>query len=138
MAGHGPDLDRLERALQKISTHFLLDKKHLGLAGFSDGASYALSTGLSNGDWVSHVIALSGGFMNVYKPLGKPAIFIAHSPEDEQLPINTTGRKHATQLENAGYEVEYLEFSGPHVIQQPVVDRAIEFFLTKNVSRTVR
>ena len=134
LAGHGPDLDCLERSLSKVATHFPLDPGRLGFAGFSDGGSYALSTGLSNGDLVSHILALSAGFMNVYKPVGKPAVFIAHSPEDEQLSIKTSGRKHVSILQEAHYDVDYLEFSGPHVILPSVVEKAIAFFLTKDAA----
>ncbi|RJX33236.1 MAG: esterase [Oxalobacter sp.] len=131
LAGHGPDLDRLEKALMKVATHFTLLPEKLGLAGFSDGASYALSVALSNGDWVSHAMVLSGGYMNVYKPTGKPMVFIAHSPEDEQLPIDTSGRKHAKILKDSGYDVAYHEFSGHHAIYPAVVEKAMAFFLPK-------
>ncbi len=129
IAGHGPDLARLDTALTKVASHFLIDRNHFGFAGFSDGASYSLSTGISNGDLLSHVIMMSGGFMNAYQPVGKPLLFIAHSPEDEQLPIEKSGKKYARILKEAGYDVDYFEFSGLHVIHPHVVDKAIEFFL---------
>lgn len=131
LAGHGPDLDRLDKALNKIASHFTIAPDRLGLAGFSDGASYALSTGTSNGDWVTHILSLSGGYMNVYRPVGKPLVFIAHSPEDEQLPIDTSGRKHAKTLTDAGYAVDYHEFSGRHAIYPEVVEEAMAFFMQK-------
>ena len=135
IAGNGPDLERLQRALKIVFDHFPIAKNRLGFAGFSDGASYSLTIGITNGDIVSHVIAFSGGYMNVYTPNGKPPVFIAHSPEDEQLPIKTSGLQHVEKLREGGYDVEFLEFHGPHKLQQPVVDKGIEFFLTKNVER---
>ena len=132
IGGNGPDLERLDAALTKVATHFAIDPQRFGFCGFSDGASYSLSIGVSNGDLLSHVIVLSGGFMNAYLPVGKPLVFIAHSPEDEQLPIDSSGRKHVRQLREAGYEVEYCEFSGRHVIHPPVVEQAIGFFLTRD------
>ena len=132
IGGNGPDLERLDKALTQVASHFVIDPDRFGFCGFSDGASYSLSIGVSNGDLLSHVIALSGGFMNAYLPVGKPLVFIAHSPEDEQLPIDSSGRKHAAMLKGAGYDVEYLEFSGRHVIHPHVVDRAIDFFLGKS------
>lgn len=131
IGGHGPDLDRLGKALDKVSSHFVIDPEHFALAGFSDGASYALSTGLTNGELVSHIIVLSGGFMNVYLKTGKPKIFITHSPEDEQLNIKTSALKHYTDLKKEGYDIYFELFSGRHVIHPPMVEKAMAFFLEK-------
>jgi len=136
VGGHGPDLERLENALAIVSDHFLIDASHFGFAGFSDGGSYALSTGITNGNLVSHVIVFSGGFMNVYHRDGKPLIFIAHSPEDEQLNIRTSGLKHYNMLKTEGYPVHFEMFSGPHIIHPPVVEKAISFFLDQTPERT--
>jgi phospholipase/carboxylesterase len=129
IGGNGPDLERLELALAKVASLYRIDPGHLGFAGFSDGASYALSTGITNGDIVSHVIALSGGFMNIFMQEGTPQVFIAHGLVDEQLPIATAGRANAAKLSAAGYAVEYVEFNGKHVIQPSIVNMAVDFFL---------
>jgi phospholipase/carboxylesterase len=129
IGGNGPDLERLDKALTAVVSRYRIDTGHLGFAGFSDGASYALSTGITNGDVVSHVIALSGGFMNIFMQEGTPQVFIAHGLVDEQLPIETAGRANAAKLSAAGYEVEYVEFNGKHVIQPAIVNMAIDFFL---------
>lgn len=136
VGGHGPDLERLEKALAVVSDHFLIDPAHFGFAGFSDGGSYALSSGITNGALVSHVIVFSGGFMNVYRREGNPLVFIAHSPEDEQLPIKTSGLKHYNMLKQENYPVHFEMFSGPHIIYPPVVDKAISFFLEQTPDRT--
>lgn len=131
VGGHGPDLDRLGKALDKVSSHFAIDPQHFAFAGFSDGGSYALSTGLTNGGLVSHVIVFSGGFMNVYLKTGKPRIFISHSPEDEQLNIRTSALKHYNELKKEGYGITLELFSGRHVIHPPIVEKAVTFFLEK-------
>lgn len=129
VGGHGPDLDRLEKALTFVSDRFMIDPKHFAFAGFSDGGSYALSTGLTNGELISHIIVFSGGFMNVYFKTGKPRVFIAHSPEDEQLNIKTSAIKHYKELKKEDYDLTFELFSGPHIIHPPVVEKAMEFFL---------
>jgi phospholipase/carboxylesterase len=129
IGGSGPDLERLEKALVAVTRHYTLNRDHLAFAGFSDGASYAISIGITNGDIASHVIAFSGGFMTVFTQEGAPAVFIAHGLIDEQLPIETAGRANATKLKAAGYQVEYVEFNGLHVIEPVIVNLAIEFFL---------
>jgi len=129
IGGNGPDLQRLHQALAAVTSHYRIDAQRLAFAGFSDGASYALSLGITNGDIASHVIAFSGGFMSVFMQTGVPKVFVAHGLADEQLPIATSGRAHAAKLRAAGYDVQYVEFDGPHVIHAPVVERAVDFFL---------
>jgi phospholipase/carboxylesterase len=129
VGGSGPDLDRLHQALIEITSRYRIDRNHLAFAGFSDGASYALSIGITNGDIASHVIAFSGGFMSIFTQEGAPKVFIAHGLRDEQLPIETSGRANATKLKAAGYDVQYIEFNGLHAIQPAIVGMVIEFFL---------
>ncbi len=129
IGGHGPDLERLDAALLQMASHFRLDPARLAFAGFSDGGSYALSVGLSNGDVVSHVIALSAGFMNTFTRNGSPKVFIAHGRSDTQLPFETSARPHALKLLEEGADLTLLPFEGDHVIVPEVVARAIEFFL---------
>jgi phospholipase/carboxylesterase len=129
IGGSGPDLARLHQALMSVTSRYRLDRDHLAFAGFSDGASYALSIGITNGDIASHVIAFSGGFMSIFTQEGAPKVFIAHGLVDEQLPIATSGRANATRLKAAGYDVQYVEFNGLHAIQPVIVGMAIQFFL---------
>jgi phospholipase/carboxylesterase len=129
IGGHGPDLQRLERALSTVAAHFPIDPAHLAFAGFSDGASYALSMGLTNGDVASHLIGLSGGFMNAFTQAGTPRVFLAHGRSDRQLPIETSAHVHAKRLLDSGYDLTLQPFDGDHVIVPWVVTRAVEFFL---------
>lgn len=129
IGGSGPDLERLQSALTTVTRHFRIDSSRLAFAGFSDGASYAMSIGITNGDIASHVIAFSGGFLSTFMQEGSPRVFIAHGLADEQLPVQTSGRANADRLQAAGYEVQYIEFDGPHAIQPAVVSLAIDFFL---------
>ncbi|WP_439686717.1 Esterase [Cupriavidus oxalaticus] len=129
IGGNGPDLQRLHLALAAVTSRYRIDRERVGFAGFSDGASYALSIGITNGDIASHVLAFSGGFMSVFMQEGAPKVFVAHGRHDEQLPIATSGRANAAKLSAAGYAVEYVEFDGLHVIHPPVVEQAIAFFL---------
>jgi len=129
IGGNGPDLERLQQALGLVAARYSIDTSRVAFAGFSDGASYALSIGVTNGDIASHVIAFSGGFMSIFVQEGQPRVFIAHGLIDEQLPIATSGRNNANKLKASGYDVEYVEFDGLHIIEPGVVARAIDFFL---------
>jgi len=129
IGGHGPDLQRLDGALASVAARFRLDPAHLAFAGFSDGGSYALSLGLTNGDVASHVIGLSAGFMNAFTQTGTPKVFLAHGRSDRQLPIETSAHPHARRLLESGYDLTLQPFDGDHVIVPWVVERAVEFFL---------
>jgi phospholipase/carboxylesterase len=129
VGGHGPDLQRLEAALSTVASHFRLNPARLAFAGFSDGGSYALSMGLTNGDVASHVIGLSAGFMNTFTQAGTPQVFLAHGRADKQLPIETSAHPHAKRLLDSGYDLTLQPFDGDHVIMPWVVARAVDFFL---------
>ena len=129
IGGNGPDLERLQLALGNVAARYRINTGRVAFAGFSDGASYALSIGVTNGDIASHVIAFSGGFMSVFVQEGQPQIFIAHGLIDEQLPIATSGRQNANKLKAAVYDVQNVEFDGLHIIEPGVVARAVDFFL---------
>jgi predicted esterase len=129
IGGHGPDLQRLDEALFTVARHFRLDPARLAFAGFSDGGSYALSLGLTNGDVASHVIGLSAGFMNAFTQAGAPRVFLAHGRADRQLPIDSSAHAHAKRLLDSGYDLTLQPFDGDHVIVPWVVARAIDFFV---------
>ncbi|WP_051661302.1 esterase [Bosea sp. 117] len=129
IAGNGPDRERLDIGLAEVASRFTLDPARLAFAGHSDGGSYSLSTGLSNGRFVTHVLAFSAGFMTVLAQEGAPRVFVAHGTKDTQTPIDTAGRSHARKLRAAGYDLVYLEYDGPHASQPLMVQVGVDFFL---------
>ncbi|HEX5441104.1 MAG TPA: phospholipase, partial [Ktedonobacterales bacterium] len=48
MGGYGPDVAFIDGALASIFARYAVDVSRLAIGGFSDGASYALSLGLTN------------------------------------------------------------------------------------------
>lgn len=129
IAGNGPDRERLDRALGEVAARYRIDPAHICFAGHSDGGSYAMSLGLTNGRFVTHVIVSSAGFMSVHLQEGAPKVFMSHGIHDEQIPIDRSGRAHSALLKEAGYDVTYVEYHGPHAYQPPVVALAVGFFL---------
>ena len=129
IAGNGPDRQRLDQALAAVASRFLLDPGRLAFAGHSDGGSYALSLGITNGRFVTHVIVSSAGFLSVHEQSGAPRVFISHGTRDEQIPIERSGRVHSARLREAGYDVTYVEYDGPHAYRPEVVGQAVDFFL---------
>jgi predicted esterase len=126
----GPDRELADRALRHVFGHYAVDPVHLAIGGFSDGASYALSLGLANGDLFTHILAFSPGFVAPAPSRGSPKVFVSHGTHDHVLPIDPCGRTVARQLQSGGYEVEYHEFEGEHVIPPEVAQIAVHWFLT--------
>jgi len=112
----GADVAFLSRALSWAFTHAEVDAKRVGIGGFSDGASYALSIGLANGDLFSRIFAFSPGFIREAEPVGKPVIDVYHGTRDQILPIDATSRRIVPRLKRQGYDVTYVEFDGPHTV----------------------
>ncbi|GJD86656.1 MULTISPECIES: alpha/beta hydrolase [Methylobacterium] len=129
IAGNGPDRERLDEALAHVFARYLIDPRRLAFAGHSDGGSYAMSMGLTNGDLASHVVVSSAGFLTVQMQAGSPRLFLSHGTRDEQIPIDRSARRHARLLREAGYDLTYVEYEGPHAWNPDVVTRAVSFFL---------
>lgn len=126
--GFGPDVAFIDRALQQVFDRFAVDPAFVGVEGFSDGASYALSIGLTNGDLFRRVIAFSPGFMVLGEERGAPKIFISHGTHDTTLPIDRTSRRLVPRLRTAGYAVAYREFDGKHT-PRPFAAEAVDWFM---------
>jgi len=129
MGGYGPDVELIDRALTQTFSRYAVDPNHLAIEGFSDGASYALSLGLANGDLFSHIIAFSPGFMAPTQQKGKPRIYISHGANDAVLYIDRCSRRFAPQLRTAGYDLLYHEFVGVHNVPDDIASQALHWFL---------
>ena len=131
---YGVDVELIDQALEYTFERFAVDKSRVAVGGFSDGASYALSLGLINGELFSHIIAFSPGFMAPTRQTGKPHIYISHGVNDRVLPIERCSRRIVPQLKRAGYEVLYREFDGPHTVPADVADEAVQWFIESKIN----
>ncbi|GGK78463.1 alpha/beta hydrolase [Rufibacter glacialis] len=129
----GPDAWYTDQALAHVFSHYAIDPGKIAVGGFSDGASYALCMGLTNGDLFTHVIAFSPGFGFSREKTGQAAVFLSHGQQDPILPIDPCSRKVYRELKDLGLEVNYLEFEGEHEIPGPVSAAAVEWFLGKKI-----
>ena len=127
----GVDVDTpaLAGVLEQVLARLPLEPARLAVAGFSDGASYALSLGLANGDVLRKVVAFSPGFEAADARRGSPAFFVTHGTRDEVLPIDRTSRRVVPALQAAGCAVDYREFDGPHVVPPDLAAAAMEWVL---------
>ncbi len=126
--GYGPDITFIDQALTTTFNRYAVDPDRVAVGGFSDGASYALSVGITNGDLFTHVLAFSPGFMAPADQVGAPKIYISHGTRDEVLPIERCSRRIVPQLERAGYDVHYHEFDGPHTVPMDIAMEGVTWF----------
>ena len=123
--GYGPDVHNLDRLLAAVAAAYAIRGYTIG--GFSDGASYALSLGISNGDVFDSVIAYSPGFEAAELTIGRPRFFVSHGTADTVLPIDRCIRRIVPDLETAGYDVTYHEFDGGHAVPDAIRSRSVEW-----------
>ena len=125
----GEDVKYLNLALERTFETAAIDPARVTLGGFSDGASYALSVGLINGDFFNSIVAFSPGFVIRGDLRGQPRIFISHGTHDHILPIDGCGRRIAARLKDYGYDVTFREFDGDHEIPLDVAREGLWWVL---------
>ena len=130
LGGFGPDVEFLDRALRVVFERCRIDPARVALGGFSDGASYALSLGVSNGDLFTHLVACSPGFFSPEgRGVGRPRIFVSHGTRDTIIPVSTSREETVPELRRRGYDVTYREFDGPHRAPPEILEEAMSWFL---------
>jgi phospholipase/carboxylesterase len=125
----GPDVDFIAEAVGHVSRLCRVDPARTTIAGFSDGASYALSLGITYGNNFTRIVSMSPGVMQPIAARGKPKIFISHGIGDPVMPIDVTSRRFVPRLKNLGYEVTYREYEGTHRLSPPIVREAFKWAL---------
>jgi phospholipase/carboxylesterase len=127
--GFGPDVEFVDRALGMVFQQQNVDADRVAIGGFSDGASYALTLGLANGDLFSRVAAFSPGFVADVVRRGSPRFFMSHGTRDTILPIETCGRRIAREFRGLGYDVRFVEFDGGHEVPPDVAEAAMDWLV---------
>jgi phospholipase/carboxylesterase len=127
--GSGDDLPTVDRALTQAFARCTIDSARVGIGGFSDGATYALSLGVANGRLFRAIMALSPGGVHVRKPVGKPRIFVAHGTNDHVLPFAQTRNDLVPELRREGYAVTFHTFAGGHSAPAAISRAAVRWFL---------
>jgi phospholipase/carboxylesterase len=121
----GVDVPRVNRALDWLFDRCRVDTARLSLAGFSDGASYAVAMGRVNGDLFNRVIAYSPAAYYLTGAAGKPEFYVTHGSLDDVASVDTTRVTTVPNLRALGYSVEYHEFVGGHGVPQGLLDASM-------------
>jgi predicted esterase len=123
------DLDSVNLALAEAYDRCSIDRRRIAVGGFSDGATYALTLGVSNGDLFPAVIAFSPGGIVAGEQRGTPRFFVSHGAQDSVLPIGRAGDAVVRNLRQAGYPVTYRRFRGDHEVPPRISKAAVRWFL---------
>jgi predicted esterase len=132
-----PDLDFLEYAYDLIYRRYPVDPERQALLGYSDGASYALSVGLSNPrifravmGWAAGFIALAPGFDP--DAARKPAVLLEYGTHDELFPFDRVALPMRENLRKAGYTVEFrVDQGGKHWPSADFLPEALDWFFSE-------
>jgi phospholipase/carboxylesterase len=125
--GFGEDVAFLNRALEHVFQRLAVDPVRVALGGFSDGASYAISLGLANGDLFPRITAFSPGFVISAGTHGRPRFFVSHGTADQILPIDQCSRVIVPRLRALGYDVTFREFEGRHEMPADIAAEGLKW-----------
>jgi phospholipase/carboxylesterase len=130
---YGADVGRVERALATALKAADADKRSVILAGFSDGASYALSLGMANPQIFRGVVAIAPGFHLEPAAIDpRQRLFVAHSPQDRILPFERTRDATVAPLKRAGFDIRFRAFAGGHRVDRKVLAEGVDFVLGRS------
>ncbi len=124
---YGKDLKALDAALADLFAKVAIDPKRIGVMGFSDGATYALSVGTANPQLVGTVIAFSPGPAFLGKSGSTQRIFISHGEQDEVLPYSYT-RGIVSRIRVKKIPLLFESFKGGHTVPKDVRAKALAWF----------
>jgi phospholipase/carboxylesterase len=131
------DLDFLEFAWDLIYRRYPIDFDRQVLMGYSDGASYALSVGLSNSGFFSALIGWAAGFVVVdparYAADGpRPRVYLEYGTHDELFPFQQIALPMRANLETAGCDVTFsVDEGGRHWPSGSFHSEALDWYFGK-------
>src|SRR5262245_50525155 len=132
-----PDLDFLAWAYDLIYRRYPIDAERQALLGYSDGASYALSIGLSNPGVFHAVMGWAAGFMALddrhHRPGDrKPSVLLEYGTHDELFPFQRVALPMRANLERLGYTVEFrVDEGGRHWPSGTFQSEALDWFFSE-------
>ncbi len=137
-ANDRPDLDFLEWAYDLIYRRYRVDPDRQGLIGYSDGASYALSVGLSNPRIFRAVMGWAAGFF-VLDEAGisaedpKASVLLEYGTHDQLFPFERVAIPMREKLERMGYAVHFrVDEGGRHWPSGDFQPEALDWFFSES------
>jgi phospholipase/carboxylesterase len=125
-----PDPPRIRAAMAEVAKRIVVDAERTALAGFSDGASYALMLGARDPGRFPTLLAFSPG-MALSGGRSQQRVFVSHGRKDQVLPFANTASAIVPGLKRGRSEVRFRPFDGGHEMPDAVQAEAIAFFLAQ-------
>jgi len=121
------DERRVDAAIASLAGIVPIDRARTVLAGFSDGATFALAMGLSASEHFAAVIAWSPGIaIRDVSPARGRRVFVSHGRQDPILKFGVTCGEIVPLLQSEGADVTFLPFDGGHDAPPPVKDAFLD------------
>ena len=121
------DEKRVDAAIANLASIVPIDRARTVLAGFSDGATFALAMGLSASEHFAAVIAWSPGIaIRDVSPARGRRVFVSHGRQDPILKFDVTCGEIVPLLQSEGADVTFLPFDGGHDAPPPVKDAFLD------------
>lgn len=121
------DVAFIDAALAEVARRYRIDRRRIGAAGFSDGATYALALGRANGDIFRRVVAHSPGLLLPVRNSGRASFYVAHGVQDPILPFPITRDIIVPWLRIHHFPVSFVEFDGGHVMRAANVSASMRW-----------
>ena len=129
-AGYARDPARIDAAMRDLAARVPIDRNRIAIAGFSDGASYALSFGIANPQVFRGVLAMSPGFLDLAAKVDPTQrLFITHGRRDQGLSWRKVARDFVPRLKKAGMRPRTRWFAGGHWIDKAIYPEAVDYVL---------
>jgi predicted esterase len=125
--GGSRDARRVEAAIAALEAKVPVDPARIVLAGFSDGATFALAMGMQRSRPFAAVIAWSPGMaLGTVDPARGRRVFVSHGRQDPVLSYQRDIGEIVPQLRSEGAEVTFLPFDGVHEIPKVAQDAFLD------------
>jgi phospholipase/carboxylesterase len=135
IAGGDADLRFLDGVLHSLYRRYRVDPARQAIAGFSDGASYALAVGLSNPRLFSTVMGWAAGFLAIdprelRADDPKPRVLLEYGTHDQLFPFDQVATPMRDALRRLGYDVElWIEEGGVHWPRANLLGSMLDWWL---------
>ena len=132
-----PDLDFLEYAYDLIWRRFPVDQERQSLVGYSDGASYGLSLGLSNPHIFRALMVWAAGFLAlendvIESPEPRPHVLVEYGTHDELFPFEQVALPMKQHLQELGCPLEFrVDEGGRHWPPSDFQAEALDWFFSE-------
>ena len=121
--GGSRDSRRVDAAIANLAKLVPFDLSRVVLAGFSDGATFALAMGMARSQHFSAVIAWSPGIaIETSQPARGRRVFVSHGRSDPVLSYSTDCGEIVPLLQGEGANVTFLPFDGVHEVPETAKD----------------